>query len=122
VYDKSDPLSYKFTYGAEYHRNTAELPLIRIKILEPNCWIFLRKISTIQSPSKACYLSDSVLAGSGKQIFLTMDNAANNVGVCLRHNIQANVLFFDGHINACDKTELKDAGFIKYYDKNGDEF
>ncbi|MDD2709468.1 MAG: prepilin-type N-terminal cleavage/methylation domain-containing protein [Verrucomicrobiae bacterium] len=58
-----------------------------------------------------------VAAGKQRHVTLTVPTNAEG-GVHMRHNGVANVLFLDGHVEACDAVRLKAVGFTGGFDKN----
>ena len=101
------PDEYRIKYGYTYY-----LRLFRIK-----------------DPSNFLLFADSALRkekaeewGLPAQQISEVDLDCNAwSGVHLRHTGQANVLFADGHVEACGKSRLKQLDVTRVIEKNGDE-
>ena len=86
----------------------------KIKI-SPGDWYFVR-LSGIKTPSNTVLMTDTITLNFNPYTQIWCTTGHVNIGVHLRHNKQANTLFYDGRAKSCGLSELKDAGLFPTVD------
>ncbi len=76
----------------------------------PTCFVALNRLT---DPSDYYYVVDSYRDSDDTQLYVTysFNGTTGRPYAHIRHNNRANVLFADGHVEACYKTKLKTLGF-----------
>ncbi|MCM8777594.1 MAG: prepilin-type N-terminal cleavage/methylation domain-containing protein [Candidatus Omnitrophica bacterium] len=110
-YDAGTDSNYQYVYGiAEIKSDTGTTPNNNIaRITHGTCTYWAAR--RISNPSTFWFIADSARTDDKKQWHIaSIDNTGTAV-VNLLHNNNANIGFWDGHVENCNRSKLKDLGF-----------
>ncbi|MCM8820680.1 MAG: prepilin-type N-terminal cleavage/methylation domain-containing protein [Candidatus Omnitrophica bacterium] len=110
-YDAGTDPNSQYVYGiAEAKSNTGVTPNNNIaRITHGDCTYWATR--RIINPSAFWFIADSARSDNKKQWHITTIDNSGDAVVNLLHNNSANIGFWDGHVESCNRHKLKDFGF-----------